>query len=88
MGKKRRKMFRSKFVGHARSRLNKTEEIVVESTTTEPVEVKKTPAPKPAEVKKTPTPQPVEVKKPDPKPVEKKKPVSKEALKPSNKKKK
>ena len=65
MGKKRRQMFRSKYAGHPRSRLNKTEEIIAE-----------TPEPTPAEVKK-PAPEPVETKKPEPKTPEPKKTTTK-----------
>ena len=63
MGKKRRQMFRSKYAGHPRSRLNKTEEIIAETTT--PAEIKKL-APKPVEAKKStpkPAPKPVEIKR-------------------------
>jgi len=101
MGKKRRQMFKKKFAGHPRSRVNKTEEVVAEAPAPKSVEVKK-PEPKP-------TPKPVEAKKPEPKlapkvktkkpaskptpkPAEVKKPVSKpvakETLKPFKKKKK
>ena len=91
MGKKRRQMFRKKFAGHPRSRVNKAEEVVAEAPAPKPVEVKKPepkPAPKPAQAKK-PAPKPApkaETKKPEPKPAPK--PVAKESLKPSKKKKK
>jgi len=70
MGKKRRQMFRSKYAGHPRSRLNKgVEEIVVTPPNPEekPAEVKK-PAPKPVA---KPVVAPVEAKNPvgDPKKV-------------------
>ena len=91
MGKKRRQMFRKKFAGHPRSRVNKAEEVVAEAPAPKPVEVKKPepkPAPKPVEAKK-PEPKPLMTKKPEPKPAPKaevKKPVSKPAPKAENKK--
>jgi hypothetical protein len=51
-------MFNPKYAGHPRSRLNKTEEVVVEAPALKPVEVKKPEPvlkPEPAKLEKTET---------------------------------